>query len=60
MRHVGSQQFGGFAPVYIAEEISNNQFKITGKPGMRVSWTATGVRREAWANAHRVPVALHK
>jgi len=52
---------GGFAPVYIAEEIANNQFKIAGgKPGMKVSWTVTGVRQDAWANAHRVPVEVDK
>jgi len=48
---------GGFAPVYIASEISNNQFKIAGgKPGLKVSWMVTGVRQDAWANAHRIPV----
>jgi hypothetical protein len=52
---------GGFAPVYIAEEISNNQFKIAGgKSGMKVSWTVTGVRQDAWANAHRIPVEVEK
>jgi len=48
---------GGFAPVYIAEEISQNQFKIAGgKAGMKVSWQVTGTRQDAWANAHRIPV----
>lgn len=48
---------GGFAPVYIAEEIANNLFKIGGgKPGMKVSWQVTGTRQDAWANAHRIPV----
>jgi len=48
---------GGFAPVYIAEEIANNQFKISGgKLGMKVSWQVTGTRQDAWANAHRIPV----
>jgi hypothetical protein len=48
---------GGFAPVFIAEEISNNQFKIGGgRAGMKVSWQVTGVRQDAWANAHRMPV----
>ncbi|HEY6373643.1 MAG TPA: hypothetical protein VIX37_23920 [Candidatus Sulfotelmatobacter sp.] len=52
---------GGFAPVYIAEEISNNQFKIAGgKSGMKVSWQVTGVRQDAWANAHRIPVEVQK
>jgi hypothetical protein len=48
---------GGFAPVYIADEMSNNQFKVAGgKPGMKVSWQVTGTRQDAWANAHRIPV----
>ncbi len=43
--------------LYIAEEISGNQFKIAGgKPGARVSWLVTGTRHDAWADAHRIPV----
>jgi len=52
---------GGFAPVYIAEEILNNQFKIAGgKSGMKISWQVTGIRQDAWANAHRIPVEVQK
>jgi len=52
---------GGFAPVYIAEEISENRFKISGgKPGMKVSWMVTGIRQDAWANAHRIAVEEDK
>ena len=52
---------GGFAPVYIAGEMSNNQFKIAGgKSGMKISWQVTGVRQDAWANAHRIPVEVQK
>jgi hypothetical protein len=48
---------GGFAPVYIAEELANNQFKIGGgRGGMKISWQITGVRQDAWANAHRIQV----
>jgi hypothetical protein len=48
---------GGFAQVYIAEEIGNNQFKIAGgKPGLKISWQVTGIRKDAFANAHRIPV----
>jgi len=43
--------------LYVAQEISGNQFKIAGgKPGARVSWQVTGVRHDAWADAHRIPV----
>ena len=52
---------GGFAPVYIATELTNNQFKIGGgREGMKVSWQVTGIRQDAWANAHRTPVELEK
>jgi hypothetical protein len=52
---------GGFAPVYVAEELSDNQFKIGGgRPGMRVSWQITGIRQDPWANAHRIPVEQEK
>ena len=43
--------------LYIGEEIADNRFKISGGlPGMRVSWQVTGIRQDAWANAHRIPV----
>ena len=43
--------------LYIAEEISGNQFRIAGgTPGARVSWMVTGIRHDAYANAHRIPV----
>jgi trimeric autotransporter adhesin len=52
---------GGFAPVYIAEEIQNNQFKIAGgKPGLKVSWQVTGTRQDAFANAHRIQAEVEK
>ncbi len=52
---------GGFAPVYIAQEIAGNQFKIAGgKAGMKVSWAVTGIRQDAWANANRIPVEQDK
>jgi hypothetical protein len=27
---------------------------------MKVSWQVTGVRQDAWANAHRIPVEVQK
>lgn len=48
---------GGYAPVYVAEEIRDNRFRIAGgAPGLKVSWQVTGVRHDAYAEAHRVPV----
>ena len=48
---------GGFAPVYIAQEISGNRFKIAGgKPGMKISWMVTGIRHDAYAEKNRITV----
>jgi hypothetical protein len=48
---------GGFAPVFVAEEIVANRFRIAGgRPGLKVSWQVTGVRQDRYANAHRIPV----
>lgn len=48
---------GRAAPVYIAEEIRNNRFKIGGgKPGLKVSWQVTGIRHDDFANTHRIHV----
>lgn len=47
--------------LYIAEEISNNCFKIAGgKPGMKVSWQVTGIRQDPYANTHRILVEEQK
>jgi len=51
----------GFAPIYVAQRVQGNRFKIAGgKPGMEVSWQVTGVRQDEWANAHRIPVEQMK
>lgn len=48
---------GGFAPVYVAKKVNGNRFRIAGgKPGMEVSWQLTGVRKDAYAETHRVQV----
>jgi hypothetical protein len=62
--------------LYIAEEISeantkysskssnknnNSRFKIAGgTSGMKVSWQVTGIRKDSWANAHRIEVEEDK
>lgn len=52
---------GGYAPVYIASEVSGNQFRIAGgHSGLKVSWQVTGIRHDAYANAHRIPVEVDK
>ncbi len=47
--------------LYIAEEIHSNRFTIAGgKPGAKVSWQVTGIRHDAYANAHRIRVEEDK
>ena len=58
--------------LYIAEKISdtttsnknkdnNSRFKIAGgTSGMEVSWQVTGIRKDPWANAHRIQVEEDK
>jgi len=52
---------GGYAPVFIAQEVQGNQFKIAGgRPGLKVSWQVTGIRQDAYAKAHRIQVEEEK
>ncbi len=52
---------GGFAPVYIAEEVAGNRFRIAGgKPGLKVSWQVTGIRKDPYAEYHRIQVEVDK
>lgn len=52
---------GRFAPVYVAEEITGNRFRIAGgEPGMKVSWQVTGIRQDPLAEANRIQVEVDK
>jgi hypothetical protein len=52
---------GGYAPVYIAQKISNHAFKIAGgTPGLEVDWQVTGVRHDAYAQSHPLKVEVEK
>jgi hypothetical protein len=52
---------GQFAQAIVASEIDNNSFSIkTDKPGVKVSWQVTGIRQDAYANAHRIQVEVDK
>lgn len=47
--------------LYIASEISGNRFVISGgEPNSKVSWQVTGVRKDAYAEAHRINVEPDK
>ncbi len=49
------------AQAWIASEVSGNRFVIrTDKGGVKVSWQITGIRQDAWANAHRLPTEVDK
>jgi hypothetical protein len=43
--------------VWVESKIADNSFSIrSDKPNVEVSWQVTGIRQDAWANAHRIPV----
>ena len=52
---------GQFADAIVASEISANRFTIkTDKPNVKVSWQVTGIRKDPYANANRIPVEESK
>ncbi|PWB67870.1 MAG: hypothetical protein C3F15_17350 [Holophagae bacterium] len=52
---------GQFAQAIVDREVENNAFVIrTNLSNVKVSWQVTGIRQDAWANAHRVPVEEDK
>jgi hypothetical protein len=52
---------GGFASVYVAEEIRDNHFRIAGgKPGLKVSWQVTGIRQDRTAQTMPMQVEVDK
>jgi hypothetical protein len=52
---------GGYAPVYVASEVNNNQFEIAGgTPGLKISWQITGVRQDKFAQANRLQIEQEK
>lgn len=49
------------AQAYVSQELASGAFSIkTDKPNVKVSWQVTGIRQDAWANAHRIPVEVQK
>jgi len=52
---------GQFAQAIVLKKLNNNRFTIkTSKPGLEVSWQVTGIRQDAYANAHRIAVEEEK
>ncbi len=45
-----------FSRATVAAELKDGKFRIrTSQPHVKVSWQVTGIRHDAWANAHRIP-----
>jgi hypothetical protein len=52
---------GQFAQAIVAAKMTNGSFTIkTNQPNVEVSWQVTGIRQDAWANAHRIQVEVDK
>jgi hypothetical protein len=52
---------GQFAQAIVANKVSDHHFTIkTDKPNVEVSWQVTGIRHDAFAEAHRIPVEQAK
>jgi hypothetical protein len=52
---------GQFAQAIVSSKLKGNRFTIrTSAPAIEVSWQITGIRQDAWANAHRIPVEQDK
>jgi hypothetical protein len=46
---------GQFAQAIVAKKVDHNSFVIrTSRPNVEVSWQVTGIRQDAYANAHRI------
>jgi len=55
---LGKDAWGAQAVVW--EKIHGNRFVIRSKPHVEVSWQVTGIRQDAWANAHRIQTVVPK
>ncbi|MBD0323567.1 MAG: hypothetical protein ICV72_09305 [Aldersonia sp.] len=52
---------GDIAQAIVSSELRDNRFGIrTDRPHTKVCWQVTGVRRDAWAQANRIPVEERK
>jgi hypothetical protein len=50
-----------FARAIVWHELEGNRFKVrSSEPRTKLSWQVTGVRHDAYANAHRIPVEQSK
>ncbi len=50
-----------FVQAKVVKGVSSNRFTLrTSSPNARVSWQLTGIRKDAWAEANRIPVEQDK
>jgi hypothetical protein len=48
---------GAFSPLYVKATVAKGRFTIAGgTPGQEVCWQLTGIRKDPWAEAHRIVV----
>src|SRR5215203_1053772 len=55
---LGHNGWGARAVVW--DEVRNNHFTIRSEPRVKISWQVTGVRHDAYANAHRIQTVVPK
>lgn len=52
---------GQFAQAIVSQKLSSGEFVIqTNLPHVEVSWQLTGIRKDPWADAHRIEVEVEK
>ncbi len=52
---------GEFAQAIVKSKVAGGKFVIaTDQPRVEVSWQVTGIRKDPWADANRIPVTLDK
>jgi hypothetical protein len=52
---------GGYAQVFVAEEIKNHRFKIAGgRPGLKVSWRVEGIRNDRFVRKFGCETEIEK
>lgn len=51
---------GGYTQLWISSEVENGEFEISGNADIKVSWTLSAIRHDAYAEANRVQVEVLK
>ena len=51
---------GDWSACWIGQKVAGNRFLVRGGPRAEISWQVTGIRRDRWAEQHRIPVEIEK